>query len=143
MLDAYEARLRPNQTQEERYRAYPDPKIETKHLEFFQRMIEGPQALLDKQRNKQRSFDDQVKSQVEGGQVPSGLGNLVSSDGAITEGPQKTNKRRRHRANARRKVESPPPQETMEPKVEPKMVVPNSVSEEKQEEWMKSLWDDI
>ena len=30
MLDAYEARLRPNQTQEERYRAYLDPEIETK-----------------------------------------------------------------------------------------------------------------
>ena len=35
MLDAYEARLRPNQTQEERYRAYLDPKIETKCLEIF------------------------------------------------------------------------------------------------------------
>ena len=31
----------------------------------------------------------------------------------------------------------------MEPKVEPKMVVPNSVSEEKEEAWMKSLWDKI
>ena len=52
MLDAYEARLRPNQTQEERYRAYPDPKIQTKCLEIFQRMIEGTQALLDKQLDK-------------------------------------------------------------------------------------------
>ena len=48
MLDAYEARLRPNQNQEERYRAYPDLEIETKCLEIFQRMIEGTQALLDK-----------------------------------------------------------------------------------------------
>ena len=86
MLDAYEARLRPNQTQEESYIAYLDPKIETKRLEFFQIMIEGTQALLDKQLNKHRSFEDQVKSQLERGQVPSGSRNLVSSDGAVTEG---------------------------------------------------------
>ena len=30
ILDAYEARLKPNQTQEERYRAYPDPELEIK-----------------------------------------------------------------------------------------------------------------
>ena len=35
MLDVYEARLRPNQTNEERYRAYLDLKIETKCLEIF------------------------------------------------------------------------------------------------------------
>ena len=35
MLDLYEARLRPNQTNEEQYRAYPDPKLETKRLEVF------------------------------------------------------------------------------------------------------------
>ena len=87
MLDAYEARLRPNQTQEERYRAYLDLEIETKRLEIFQRMIKGTQALLDKQLDKQRSFEDQIKSQLERGQVPSGLGNLVFSDGAIMEGP--------------------------------------------------------
>ena len=38
---------------------------------------------------------------------------------------------------------SPPPLEILEPKVEPKMVVPNSVLEEKKDEWMKSLWDEI
>ena len=64
MLDAFEARQRPNQTQEERYRAYPHPKIETKCLEIFQRMIKGTQALFNKQLDKQRSFEDQVKSQL-------------------------------------------------------------------------------
>ena len=62
-------------------------------------MIEGTQALLDKQLDTQRSFEHQVKSQLERGQVSSGLGNLVSNDGAITEGPQKINKKRRRRAN--------------------------------------------
>ena len=87
MLDAYEARLRTNQTQEERYRTYPNPETETKHLEIFQRMIEKTQALLDKQLDKERSSEDQVKSQLERGQVPSGSGNLVSSDGAVMECP--------------------------------------------------------
>ena len=40
MLDMYEARLRPNQTNEEQYRAYPDSNLETKRLEVFQKMIE-------------------------------------------------------------------------------------------------------
>ena len=58
------------------------------------------------------------------------------------EGPQKTKKRRK-RTNTCRKIVSPPPQENLEPKVELEMVVPNSISEEKEEEWMKSLWDKI
>ena len=46
MLNAFKARLKLNQTFEERLRAYPDPQLETKRLEIFQKMIEGTQALL-------------------------------------------------------------------------------------------------
>ena len=35
ILDAHEAKLKPNQTNEERYRAYPNPKKETKSLKIF------------------------------------------------------------------------------------------------------------
>ena len=38
---------------------------------------------------------------------------------------------------------SPPSQKNLEHKVELEMVVSNSISEEKEEEWMKSLWDEI
>ena len=41
MLDAYKARLKPNQSNEERYITYPEPKFKTKRLEIFQKMIEG------------------------------------------------------------------------------------------------------
>ena len=58
MLDAFEARLKPNQTLEERMRAYPDPQLKTKRLEIFQKMIEGTQALLQKQMDIQRSIGD-------------------------------------------------------------------------------------
>lgn len=34
ILDAYEARLRPNQTNEERLREYPDPEIEKQRLDI-------------------------------------------------------------------------------------------------------------
>ena len=49
MLEAFEARLKPNQTLEDRVRAYPDPQLETKRLEIFQKMIEDTQDLLQKQ----------------------------------------------------------------------------------------------
>ena len=35
MLDAFEARLKPNQTLKERLRAYLDPQLETKLLKIF------------------------------------------------------------------------------------------------------------
>ena len=56
------------------------------------------------------------------------------------EGPQNTKKRRK-RMRTQRKTMSP--QEILEPKVEPQMVVPNSISKEKKKELMKSLWDKI
>ena len=56
MLDAYEARLRPQQTLEERMRAYLDPALETKRLEIFQKMIKGTQDLLEKQLDKPIPF---------------------------------------------------------------------------------------
>ena len=49
ILDAYEARLRPNQTNKERLRAYLDPEIEKQRLDIFQKMIHVTQSLLDKQ----------------------------------------------------------------------------------------------
>ena len=52
MLDAFEPRLRPQQTLEEIIRAYSDHALETKCLEIFQEMIKGTQALLEKQIDK-------------------------------------------------------------------------------------------
>ena len=48
ILDAYEARLRPNQTNKEILRAYPDPEIKKQRLHIFQKMIQVTQSLLDK-----------------------------------------------------------------------------------------------
>ena len=36
----------------------------------------------------------------------------------------------------------PPPLEILEPKIEPKIIVPDSILE-KEEVWMKSIWDEI
>ena len=45
MLQAYEARLKPLETLEERYRAYLDPAIEARQLEIYQKLIGAMQTL--------------------------------------------------------------------------------------------------
>ena len=45
LLQAYEARLKPLETLEERWRRYPDPAVEARQLEMYQRFIEAAQAL--------------------------------------------------------------------------------------------------
>ena len=90
MLDAFEARLKPrlkpNQTLEERMRAYPDPNLETKSLEIFRKMIEGTQALLEKQMGQSGPSKGPETEQPEGRQVSSGPENLVSMEGKVAEG---------------------------------------------------------
>ena len=95
MLDAYEARLKPKETLEERYRAYPDPILEMKRLEIFQKMIEGTQALLEKQLNQKGPIEGHQHNVTEMGQVSHGSGNLVPNDGNITSDPRKITKRQK------------------------------------------------
>ena len=45
MLQAYEARLKPLETLEERYIKYLDPIVENRQLEIYLRLIEVAQAL--------------------------------------------------------------------------------------------------
>ena len=51
MLQAYEARLKPLETLEERYRSYQDPIIESRQLEIYQKLIKAMQT-LDQMINK-------------------------------------------------------------------------------------------
>ena len=88
MLDAFEARLKPNQTLEERLRAYLDPQLETKQLEIFQKMIEGTQALLQRQMETNYPFKGQDSKPIGSEQVPSGQNNLVPSMETKMEDPQ-------------------------------------------------------
>ena len=145
-MDAYEARLKPNQTFEERYRAYPCPELETKRLEIFQKMIEGTQALLDKQLNQNKGNGDQLQNQTKTdmGQVLNGSGNLVSETETKTRKSQKS-KRNKRRASRKRTTILPPPMELSEfTPIHREERVPVSIPEEvEQEDWMKSLWDEI
>ena len=54
MLQAYEARLKPLETMEERYRSYPDPVMEARQLEIYQKLIKAMQT-LDQLVNKARN----------------------------------------------------------------------------------------
>ena len=58
LLQAYEARLKPLETLEERWRKYPDPTVEARQLDIYQRLVEAAQAL--DQRMKQMSNQDSV-----------------------------------------------------------------------------------
>ena len=138
MLDLYEARLRPNQTNEERYRAYPDPELETKRLEVFQKMIEGTQALLEKQMEKQRSIEDQIKTWVQDRQVPIGPGNFVLPNGAKTVSPQKSNKCRKRSSKSQIKDATQLPSD-LELKDELVKTVPNNLADKTKEDLMRKL----
>ena len=51
LLKAYEERLKPLETLEERWRKYPDPAVEARQLEIYQRLMEVAQALKNKSRD--------------------------------------------------------------------------------------------
>ena len=53
LLQAYEARLKPLETLEERWRLYPNPQIETRRLDLYKRLVETTQALLDQNKEIQ------------------------------------------------------------------------------------------
>ncbi len=129
-------------------RAYPDPNLETKSLEIFRKMIEGTQALLEKQLGQSGPSKGPEIEQPEGRQVSSGPENLVSMEGKVAEGSQlNKNKKRRKKAKATLAEPSKMPETEREKMEEPvkgnKAVAPNSVLDEVEEDWLKSLWDDI
>ena len=95
MLDAFEARLKPNQTLEDRVRAYPDPQLETKRLEIFQKMIEGTQALLQKQMETSKPSEGHEMKLNKDEPLSSGQRNLIPSNEIKMESPQPSKSRRR------------------------------------------------
>ena len=44
-MQAYEEKLNPLETHEERWRRYPVPAVEARQLEIYQRLMEAAQAL--------------------------------------------------------------------------------------------------
>ena len=105
-------------------------------------MIEGTQALLEKQMEKQRSIEDQIKTWVQDRQVPSGPGNLVLPNGVETVSPQKSNKRRKRSSKSQTKETTQLPSD-IELKDEPVKIVSNSLANETKEDWMRNLWEEI
>ena len=66
LLQAYEARLKPLETLEERWRQYPDPELETRRLEMYKRLVETTQALMQQMKPNHTSEKEtpNVKNQV-------------------------------------------------------------------------------
>ena len=53
MLKAYEARLKPLETMEERWKNYPDPAQESRQLEIYKKLVEVAQAIEEQNKTKQ------------------------------------------------------------------------------------------
>ena len=108
-------------------------------------MIEGTQALLEKQLNTKGSNEGHKQTTVEMGQVPSGSGDLVPGNGNVTSDPQNNNKRRR-RTSKKRQTETPlteTPKPTREEAEDNHEVIPNSFPGETEDTWVKSLWNEV
>ena len=101
-------------------------------------MIEGTQALLE----KQRSIKDQIKTWMQDRQLPSGPGNLVLPNEVETVSPQKGNKRKKRSSKSQTKEATQFPYD-LELKDEPIKIVPNSLADKIEEDWMQKLWDEI
>lgn len=74
LLQAYEARLKPLENLEERWRKYPDPVQEARQLEIYKRLIQATQALTDQLKQNENSISQtkqkgnkKKKSQPENG----------------------------------------------------------------------------
>ena len=105
-------------------------------------MIEGTQALLEKQMEKQRSIEYQIKTWVQDRQVPSGPRNLILPNGAELVSPQKSNKCKKRSSKSQTKEATQLPS-NIELKDEPIKIVSNSFADETKEDWMRNLWDKI
>ncbi|MCO5571572.1 hypothetical protein L7F22_025316 [Adiantum nelumboides] len=57
-LQAYKAKLKTNQTLEQRWLIFPQPEVETKHLEMCKRLVEIAQALMEP--NEVKSLEQEV-----------------------------------------------------------------------------------
>ena len=91
---------------------------------------------------KQRSIEDQMKTWVQDRQVPSGPGNLVLPNVAEMVSPQRSNKRRKRSSKSQTKDATQLPSD-IQLKDELVKIVPDSLADKTEEDWMRKLWDKI
>ena len=91
---------------------------------------------------KQRSIEDQIKTWVQDRQVPSGPRNLVLPNRVETMSPQKSNKCKKRSSKSQTKEATQLPSD-IELKDEPVKIVPKSLADETEEDWMRKFWDEI
>jgi hypothetical protein len=65
MLKAYEARLKPLETMEERWKNYPDPAQESRQLEIYKKLVEVAQVIEEQQKtNKLLETEIQKRNEI-------------------------------------------------------------------------------
>ena len=117
LLQAYEARLKPLETLEERWRLYPDPQIETRRLDLYKRLIETTQALMEQNKPTQPTEKE----------TPD-MGNPKLSKILVTDKEPTIQKETEHQ-----EVE----------KETKTILIPNSTVPKVDEEWGNTLWDAV
>ena len=123
-------------------------------------MIEGSQALLQRQMETNRPFEGHETTPNGSEQVPNGQENLVPSNETKTKSPQQSKSHRRRTKTSKQvkitktPIETPvhestkePLQETVEESQRPlettPQMAPNNILEVTKENWVKSLWDKV
>ena len=96
-------------------RAYPNPQLETKRLEIFQKMIESTQALLQKQMEIRGTGLGQPTVNQESEQGGKGGEKHLSNETVNTDGSPQTKSRRRRKRSTQNNKTTP----TVEPQPEP------------------------
>ena len=123
LLQAYEARLKPFQTMEERWKNFPDPALEARQLELFKRLTEATQALA--KQLEQPSLQP-IEKQKETNELVEGV------DLQSTPMPQKEMGNNKGTTKSETPLNRPIP-----------IMIPNSSIPEVDEDWGNKLWEAV
>lgn len=123
LMQAYEARLKPLETLEERWKHYPNPAQEVIQLEIFKRLTEATQALEEQLR---QILEPKINPPTRPKETKGGM-----DETPILMGENKMEK-------IKSKIEDGPPKEEPKP-----ILTPNSSIPEVDEDWGNKLWEAV
>ena len=129
LLQAYKARLKPLEMLEERWRKYPDPAVEARQLEIYQRLIEAAQA-LDQQIKQTSSLHTEPQRETTETRKETHI-----KEGKKEENLGNKNQESREEGSLSRGIEI---QDIMEPKL-----ISNTSIPEVDENWGNKLWEAV
>ena len=116
LLKAYEARLKPLETMEERWKNYPDPAQESRQLEIYKKLVRGSSSHRGTKQNQQPSGTETQKQ------------NETAHDNKLSVILEEENET----GNIEEEVKKSEP-----------VMIPNTSVPEVDEEWANQLWEAV